>query len=104
MSTFYTRVDPLGNDLLVRGFEDGKPIMKRVPYKPYMFVPCRTDTKYKTIDGKPVDKLHFDSMRDCRDYIRQYKDVAVCRCTASISFTSCTSTTPTRERSTTILL
>lgn len=76
MSTFYTRVDPLGNDLLVRGFEDGKPIMKRVPYKPYMFVPCRTDTKYKTIDGKPVDKLHFDSMREARDYIRQYKDVA----------------------------
>jgi DNA polymerase elongation subunit (family B) len=76
MSTFYTRVDPLGDNLLVRGFEDGKPFMKKVAYEPYMFLPTRDDTKYKTIDGKPVRKVPFNSMKECRDKQRQHKEVA----------------------------
>lgn len=76
MSTFYTRVDMVRDKLLVRGFKNGKPHDEVVEYKPYMFVPCRTDSKYKTIDGKAVDKVHFSSMSDCRNYIREYKDVA----------------------------
>ena len=76
MSKFYTRVDSIGDNLLVRYIEDGKDKMEKVPYKPYLFVPARNDSKYKTIDGKVVDKLHFDSMRGCRDYIREYKNVS----------------------------
>lgn len=76
MSTFYTRVDPLGDNLLVRGFEDGKPFMKKVAYEPYMFLPTRGDTKYRTIDGKPVGKVYFDSMKECREKQRQHKEVA----------------------------
>jgi len=76
MSKFYTRVDPVGNELFVCGYEDGKRVQKKVRYKPYMFVPCRTDSKYKTIDGKVVDKIHFDSIKEARSYNREYKNVA----------------------------
>lgn len=76
MSKFYTRVDPWGDNLLVCGYEGGKRVQKKIPYKPYMFVPCRTESKYRTIDGKVVDKLPFDSIKEARRYAREYKDVA----------------------------
>ena len=32
--------------------------------------------KYKTLDGKSVEKLMFDDIRDARDFIQKYEDVA----------------------------
>jgi DNA polymerase elongation subunit (family B) len=73
---FYTRVDPMGDDLLVRGYEDGKRIMKKVRYKPYLFVPSRDGSKYRTIDGKEVGRVDFPSIREAHDFLKLYKDSA----------------------------
>jgi DNA polymerase elongation subunit (family B) len=76
MSKFYTRVDAIGDDLLVCGYEDGKRIQKKVRYKPYLFTPTRNETKYRTIDGRPVEKREFESIRAAHDFLKVYKDSA----------------------------
>lgn len=76
MTKFYTRVDAMGDDLLVRGYEDGKPIKKKVRYKPYLFVPSRAGSKYRTIEGKEVGRVDFESIREAYDFLKLYKDSA----------------------------
>ena len=76
MSKFYTRVDPMGDELLVRGYENGKSFKKKVRYKPYLFVPSRAGSKYRTIEGREVGKVDFDSIKAAREFMNQYKDSA----------------------------
>jgi hypothetical protein len=39
MSTFYTCVDRYSNDILFRGYKNGKAIKERIKYKPTFYVP-----------------------------------------------------------------
>lgn len=73
---FYTNVALQKNDILVRGYENGVRIQKRIPYKPYLFVPTHKETKYTTLQGVSVGKIDFDSIREARDFMNQYKDVS----------------------------
>ena len=75
MSRFYTNVTLSRGDILLRGYEDGKRIQHKIPYKPYMFVPTSKETKYKTLEGRGVGRVDFDSVREARDFMQQYKDV-----------------------------
>lgn len=75
MPKFYTSVAQAGNKILLRGYEDGKRIQREVPYKPYMFVPTREPSKYKTLDGKTVGRVDFDSIKEAREFIKQYQGV-----------------------------
>jgi len=72
---FYSNVAIYRNDVLVRGYEDGKRVMRRVPYKPYLFVPSRNDSKFRTLNGRMVDRVDFPNVKEARDFIAQYKDV-----------------------------
>lgn len=72
---FYTNVAISKNDILYCGYEDGRRIRERIPYKPYLFVSSQSDTKYKTLHGKRVGRIDFDTMREARDFLNQYKDV-----------------------------
>jgi DNA polymerase elongation subunit (family B) len=73
---FYTNVSRKGNNILERGYEDGRPYKKVIPYKPYLFVNSTQDSKYKTIHDKPVSRIDFPSMKDAKNYIDSYKDVS----------------------------
>lgn len=75
MSKFYTSVIPYGDNILVRGYENGKRVQKKVKYEPYLFVPTKMPTKYKTLEGKPVDKIEFSSIKEARKFMLDYKDV-----------------------------
>ena len=72
---FYTNVNRMGNDILVRGYKNGKRIKGRVEYKPTLFIPTKEPTQYRTIDGKPVGAIQPGTMRDCRDFVAKYKDI-----------------------------
>lgn len=72
--SFYTNVLQFGNKLYIRGYDKGLRTKDIVDYKPYLFVP-KANGKYKTLEGKPVDKIEFDSIRDARDFVERYKDV-----------------------------
>jgi DNA polymerase elongation subunit (family B) len=73
--SFYTNVATSKNDILLRGYEDGKPVLRRIPYKPYLFIPSKKETEYQTLEGRPVGKIDFDSMREARDFLRSYEGV-----------------------------
>ena len=75
MSTFYTCVDRYSNDILFRGYKDGKPISERIQYKPTMYIPGKADSPYKTLEGKSVEPVNPGTMRDTRNFIDEYKHV-----------------------------
>lgn len=72
---FYTNVYMRGDKMYVRGFDMGIRTKDIVNYNPYIFIP-KQNGKYKTLDGKSVDKLTFDSIRDARDFMERYEDVS----------------------------
>ena len=75
MTTFYTCVDRYSNDILFRGYKDGQPIRERIQYKPTLYVPGNSNSKFRTLEGRPVDSVNPGTMRDCRQFIDEYKYV-----------------------------
>lgn len=76
MSKFYTSVAMVGNNILVRGYEDGRAVSKKVPYKPYLFIASpKAESKYRTLDGRTAGRIDFDSIKEARDFVNKYKDV-----------------------------
>lgn len=72
---FYTSVGTDRNNILLRGYENGKRVHRKIPYNPYVFVPTNATSEYKTLEGKPVEKLPLGSLSDAREFINMYKDV-----------------------------
>ena len=54
---FYTNVQMVGDNFLVRGYEDGKHFATREKFYPTLFVDSKRKTKYKTLDGSPVEPI-----------------------------------------------
>ena len=75
MSTFYTSVDGIGNDILFCGYKNGKRIKERIPYSPTHYVACKGKSEYKTLDGQYVEPINPGSIRECRDFLKQYSEV-----------------------------
>ena len=73
---FYTSVLPYRGRLLVRGVDkDGAQKKYRINYKPSLFVPVGKETKYKTLDGRNVAKVKFDSIPEATKWVNEYKNV-----------------------------
>jgi len=72
---FYTSVFQRGDKIYMRGFDKGLRISDIDYYKPYMFIP-KQGGKYKTLDGREVGRLDFDSIGDAKDFVEKYKDVS----------------------------
>jgi len=76
MSKFYTSVERFINEIRWRGYENGKPFMRKVKYKPTLFVRARSNATHKSLIGDiPLGAVKFDSMTEARDYLTQYQDV-----------------------------
>jgi DNA polymerase elongation subunit (family B) len=72
---FYTNVHMRGDKIYVRGFDMGLRFKDVIAYQPYLFI-NKPNGKYRTLEGKSVDKLMFDSIRDARDFIEKYEEVS----------------------------
>lgn len=75
MSKYYTSVSVIGSNIYLREIEDGKRSNRKIEYHPSLFLPASGDSKYRTIDGKPVDKINPGTIRDCRAFVNQYKGI-----------------------------
>ena len=73
---FYTNVVQYGSKMLVRGYDENGQFKHRVDFQPTIYVPSKTPTDYKTLEGKYVAPLNPGTIRDTRDYIDRYKDVS----------------------------
>ena len=72
---FYTNVQMVGDNFLVRGYENGKHFMSREKFYPTLFVPANKKTKYQTLNGEYVESVQPGSVRDCREFVKKYKNV-----------------------------
>ena len=73
---FYTNVQLIGNQFLVRGVENGRRFeIRDKEFSPTLFVKSKVDRKYKTLNGESVDEIHPGSVRDCREFYKKYDEI-----------------------------
>ena len=73
---FYTNVQLIGNQFLVRGVENGRRFeIRDKEFSPTLFVKSKVDTKYKTLNGDSVDAIQPGSVRDCREFYKTYDEI-----------------------------
>ena len=66
---FYTNVQMVGDNFLVRGYEDGKHFMNREKFYPTLFVNSKRKSKYKTLTGDIVEPIKPGTVRECREFM-----------------------------------
>ena len=72
---FYTNVQLIGNQVLVRGVDNGKRYEHRDEFYPTLFVRSKRDSKYKTLNGEPVEPIKPGTVRECREFYKKYDEV-----------------------------
>jgi len=73
---FYTNVSRYGNMILLRGYDHNKRISEKIKYEPSLFVSTNRPTNWKALDGTPVGKMNFDSMRSANEWVQTNKHTA----------------------------
>ena len=73
---FYTHFSKLGNNILVRGYSNGKRFTDKVEYNPVLYVPANNQqSEYRTLDGQFVAPVSQGTMRDATEFMKRYEDV-----------------------------
>jgi DNA polymerase elongation subunit (family B) len=72
---FYTNVQMVGDNFLVRGYENGRHFATREKFYPTLFVSSKKKTKYKTLEGEYVEAVEPGTVRESRDFIKRYDGV-----------------------------
>ncbi len=76
MSSFYTNIQLAGDTILYRGYENGEPVQFRTQFSPTLYVLSKNATEeYKTLDGRPVAPMQFQTAREAREFIKTYDGV-----------------------------
>jgi DNA polymerase elongation subunit (family B) len=74
---FYTSAIQWGNNILYRGIDNGRQVTMKETFRPSLFTSSKQpNTKWKSLYGQPLDEIVFDDIRDAKDFMKQYKDVA----------------------------
>ena len=73
MNDFYTNVAQFGNEILIRGVQNGKSFDDRVYFQPTMYHQYKDKTKYKSLDGKYLIPKKFKSIKDAKEFIQRYE-------------------------------
>jgi len=66
---FYTNVLQRGNQIFVRAVVNGERQNFKVRYRPTLYSPVQQETGYKTLEGKPVLPIEFDSIKDAKEHV-----------------------------------
>ena len=72
---FYTNVQLVGNQFLVRGYDNGKRFTDREEWRPTLFVDSKKKSKFQTLEGKYVEPIQPGYVRDCREFYKKYQDI-----------------------------
>ena len=79
LTKFYTSVERYGNNILHRGYENGKRFSYRVPFQPTLYVhtPKAGEEGYRSLtEGSlPLSPHKFGDMREAKNFIEEYKGV-----------------------------
>lgn len=73
---FYTQVSRVGNNICFRGYRDGKRISFREPFYPTLYRTTNSESKWMTIDGRPVKPVQMSSMKAATAELNTASDVS----------------------------
>ena len=73
---YYTSVVRYGNNILYRGYKDGKRVSFKEEFCPTFYVQSTKESDWHDIYGKPVEPVYPGTMRDCKEFLEKYKDVS----------------------------
>jgi len=72
---FYTNVQMVGDNFLVRGYEDGRHFATREKFYPTLFVDSKKKSKYTNLNGDFVEPIEPGTVRESREFIKKYREV-----------------------------
>jgi len=73
---FYTQVSRISNSICYRGYENGERVTYRKPFKPTLYVTSKNpNAQWKTLEGRPVDPMQFDDMKEATQFLKKYEGV-----------------------------
>lgn len=70
---FYTNVQTWGNNILYRGYSNGKREQSRVGFQPTLFISSDTGN-YITNDGKKADPMPFKDIKSAKNFLYDYSN------------------------------
>jgi DNA polymerase elongation subunit (family B) len=75
---FYTNVYPFGDKMFVRGYEHGKAYQRKIDFMPTLYVNAKNAdlATWRTLEGLPVEPIQPGTMKETREFIKRYDDVA----------------------------
>ena len=76
MTKFYTNVSRIGNNILYRGYDSGKQIKTRVPFKPKLYVTGESASEWRSLDGHSMVEMQFETMKEATEFSQKYRDVS----------------------------
>jgi len=65
----------VGDNFLVRGYENGKKVSFKEKFQPTLFVKSKREGEWKTLDGESVEPIQPGTVRECREFFRKYDGV-----------------------------
>jgi len=77
MSNFYTSVRVWGNNILYMGYKNGERIVRKIGYKPELFIRNNTPdpSDYSCYDGTKLQCNTFNTIKDAKNFIEKYKAI-----------------------------
>jgi DNA polymerase elongation subunit (family B) len=77
MSEFYTYSKVWGNNILYRGYSNGKQIVEKVPFGPTLYIPSKTEESgwRGLYNNESLEPVEFSDIREAKNFIDTYKDV-----------------------------
>ena len=70
----YTNISCRGDNILYRGYENGRRVQKQIPFRPTLYVPSTgKKTEFTTLFGEYVEPFQPGGISDCREFIKQYR-------------------------------
>ena len=72
---FYTNVQCVKNKIFLREIDGTKRREVKIDYSPSLFISGKKDSLYKTLDGKPLDRIQFGSIGEAREFQEKYKEI-----------------------------
>jgi len=72
---FYTSVHALGDKVFIRGYDKGRQYQRKVDFYPTLYVTSKKESSWKTLDGACVDEIKPGTIKETREFVKQYEDV-----------------------------
>ena len=72
---FYTNFFQYGNQTLIREVRNGCKTKFKHKFSPTLYVPSEKESEFRSIQGDKISPVTFDTVKEARDFISQYKNV-----------------------------